>query len=298
MAALTPKQRTEQFMQSIINRKQSFASLLPKGLQPEWFLAEVRVAVARAPNLASCDQVSVVDALTTCAQLGLSPSGRLGSAYLIPFKDKCTLVVGYKGYLDLAYRSGEVMGMQAQVVHESDEFEWEEGLEPKLRHVRSAEENPGKMTHAYAVATMKNGHKAFVVMLAREVLRIKARSPGAKKAGGPWDTDEAEMWKKTAVRRLLKMLPLSPQKAQALHRAQEVEDAVFEDVELMAPEDGEQEQPKGGMDRLQRTLTEGAPREALEFSQEREKVPVPASDDYVSPEPPADVVLPGARGRP
>jgi recombination protein RecT len=272
VAALTPKQRTEAFMQSIINRKQSFASLLPKGVNPDWFMAEVRVAVARSPNLATCDQVSVFDAITTCAQLGLSPSGRLGSAYLIPFKEKCTLVVGYKGYLDLAYRSGEVMGMQAQVVHEADEFEWEEGLEPKLRHIRSADENPGKMTHAYAVATMKNGHKAFVVMLAREVLRIKARAPGAKKAGGPWDTDEAEMWKKTSVRRLLKMLPLSPQKAQGLFKAQEVEDAVFEEMDLLAREEEAEGQKTSGMDSLQKTLDAGAKPETLEFSSERERV--------------------------
>lgn len=270
----TPKQRTEQFMQSIVARKQSFGSLLPRGLSPDWFLAEVRVAVARSPNLANCDQVSVFDAITTCAQLGLSPSGRLGSAYLIPFKDKCTLVIGYKGYLDLAYRSGEVMGMQAQVVHEDDEFEWEEGLEPKLRHVRSAEADPGKMTHAYAVATMKNGHKAFVVMLAREVERIKARAPGAKKAGGPWDTDPAEMWKKTAVRRLLKMLPLSPQKAAGLYKAQEVEDAVFEEMEMLSrEEEGGEDKPASGMERLEKSLGAGAPAETLEFTTaSREKV--------------------------
>lgn len=272
MANLTPKQKTEAFMQSIVNRKQSFASLLPRGTNPDWFMAEVRVAVARSPKLVECEQVSVFDAITTCAQLGLSPSGRLGSAYLIPFAGKCTLVVGYKGYLDLAYRSGEVMGMQAQVVHEADEFDWEEGLEPRLQHRRSAEADPGPMTHVYAVATMKNGHKAFVVMLAREVLHIKARAPGAKKAGGPWDTDEAEMWKKTAVRRLLKMLPLSPQKAQGLYKAQEVEDAVFEDVEMLAEENGEAPAPKGGMERLQRTLGEGAPPEVLEGGSERERV--------------------------
>lgn len=274
---LTPKQKTDAFMQSVLNRKQTLSQLLPKGMSPEWFLGEVRVAVARAPNLMGCDEVSLFDAITTCAQLGLSPSGRLGSAYLIPFKTTCTLVVGYKGYLDLAYRSGEVVSMQAQVVHEADDFEWEEGLNPILRLKRNPSIDPGPMTHVFAVAEMKGGARTFVVMLAREVLRIKARAPGAKKAGGPWDTDEAEMWKKTAVRRLLKMLPLSPQKAQGLYKAQEVEDAYFEDLNL-APEEkegeaGEAAQPKSGMAGLNRALGEGQQREELEFTSEaREKV--------------------------
>lgn len=252
MAGAITKGRTDSFMESVTKRSTSFANLLPEGMKTDWFIQEVRVAIARAPKLMECDQVSVFDAITTCAQLGLSPSGRLGSAYLIPFKDRCTLVVGYRGYLDLAYRSGEVVGMQAQVVYEADTFEWEEGLEPILRHKRSEADNPGAMKAVYAVAQMKNGYRTFVVMTRREVEAIKARSPGARQRGGPWDTDPGEMAKKTAIRRLVKLLPLSPQKAQALHRAQEVEDAIFDEVDML---DGE-EQPKAtsGMDRLERTL--------------------------------------------
>lgn len=254
MANLAKKSQTDNFMESVSKRKANFSTLLPKGMNADWFTAEVRVALARTPKLMECDQISLFDAITTCAQLGLSPSGRLGSAYLIPFAGKCTLVVGYKGYLDLAFRSGEVVGMQAQVVHEADTFEWEEGLTPKLRHIRDDSADPGPMTHAYAVAQMTNGYRTFVVMTKREVDAIKAKAPGARKSGGPWDTDPGEMWKKTAVRRLLKMLPLSPQKAQALHRAQEVEDAIYEEPDMLAAEEGAS---TSGMDRLERTL-EGA----------------------------------------
>ena len=232
--ALTPKAKTDNFMVEVKARAQSFARLLPKGMDAEWFLGEVRVAVARAPGLLDCEPVSVFDALTTCAQLGLSPSGRLGSAYLLPFRDnrnstsRCQLVVGYKGYVDLAYRSGEVVGFGAQVVHEGEPFKVNEGFGVTIEEHSRDVEKPGPLRAVYAWAEMRGGYVVKVLMWRREVLAIKARSRGG--SNGPWATDEAEMWKKTALRRLLKLLPLSPQKAQALHRAQEAEDAEYEDA--------------------------------------------------------------------
>lgn len=265
------KEQINKFMSSLAARKSSFQALLPKGLSPDWFFSEVRVALARAPDLALCDEISVFDSLTTCAQLGLSPSGRLGSAYLIPYNGKCTLVVGYKGYVDLAYRSGDVVGFQAQVVYENDQFEWEEGLEPKLRHIRCEDADPGPLRAVYAVGALRGGYKTFVVMNGREVNAIRQRSPGAKKTSSPWHTDTAEMWKKTAIRRLIKLLPLSPQKAVGLNRAQEVEDATWEEIDPMAREEdtaGEQPAaaPKSGMSQLQKTLGEGQQGETLEFT--------------------------------
>jgi len=223
------KEATEKFLTAVKAREQTFASLLPKGMDSNWFLGEVKVALARTPKLLECDNLSVFDSLTTCAQLGLSPSGRLGSAYLIPYNGKCQLVVGYKGLVDLAYRSGDVVGFGAQVVYDEDDFSYSEGFGLTIhQHVRSEEEKPGALRYVYAWANMRGGYTVSVLMLRREVEAIKARAPGARKAGGPWDTDPAEMWKKTALRRLIKLLPLSPQKASGLHKAIEAEDAEWE----------------------------------------------------------------------
>lgn len=265
------KNDTLKFMESIASRKQSFQSLLPKGMDAEWFTGEVKVAIARTPKLLECDRMSVFDALTTCAQLGLSPSGRLGSAYLLPFGGRCTLVIGYKGFVDLAYRSGEVVGFGAQVVHEADEFDYSEGFNLQIhRHVRSEDVNPGPLRYVYAWATMRGGYTVATLMLRREVEAIKARSPGARKLGGPWDTDPAEMWKKTAIRRLIKLLPLSPQKAQGLHRAQEVEDAEWVEA---AETEAEETKPARGTARLKQ-LAQGSKAETLEFTAEAEPVHV------------------------
>lgn len=215
------KQKVDALMGSIVSRKQTFQDLLPEGLKAEWFLGEVRVAVARVPKLAACTGVSVVDALTTCAQLGLSPSGRLGSAYLIPYGEKCTLVIGYRGYADLAYRSGEVASFHAKAVYEKDVFQYEEGISPVLRHVPSEDMQPGQLRAAYVIVKMKDGNVAWCVMNRREVLAIKGRSKSS--TDGPWVTDEAEMWCKTVVRRVIKLLPLSPTKAKDLYAAEQAE---------------------------------------------------------------------------
>jgi recombination protein RecT len=219
----------ESLISLITERRQTFQSLLPEGLKADWFIAEVKVAVTKAPKLADCSTISIIEALTTCAQLGLSPSGRLGSAYLIPFKEKCTLVIGYRGYVDLAYRSGDVEAFSAAVVRQKDTWVYEDGLEPVLRHVPSEDADPGPLRAVYAVARMRGGGVSHVVMCKREVLEIKARSRSA--SDGPWVTDEAEMWKKTAIRRLIKLLPLSPTRAKDLYSAEQSERAHEETIE-------------------------------------------------------------------
>lgn len=280
--ALSPKAKTDAFMHEVVTRATTFQRLLPKGMDPEWFIAEVRVAVARAPKLIDCDKVSTIDALTTCAQLGLSPSGRLGSAYLIPYGTKCTLVIGYKGYVELAYRSGDVMGFGAQVVHENEPFEVSEGFDLTIhKHDRDVD-NPGSLRAVYAWATLRGGYTVKVLMWAREVLAIKARSKAA--SSGPWVTDEAEMWKKTAVRRLIKMLPLSPQKAQAFHKAQEAEDAEWEEaIDVTADVEAPSSATAGLKNRL-KASNGGQRAEATLDAREVERLPL-SHPDAEPPEP-------------
>jgi len=265
-------EKQTKFLANIASRKQTFQTLLPKGLEFDWFAGEVKVALARTPKLLECDQISVFDALTTCAQLGLSPSGRLGSAYLVPFGGKCTLIIGYRGLVDLAYRSGEVVSFGAQVVHDNDEFDYSEGFGVQIhKHVRCEDVNTGGLRFVYAWAELRGGYKASVLMLRREVLAIKDKAPGAQKSDSAWKTHEAEQWKKTALRRLMKLLPLSPQKAQGLYRAQEVEDAHWE--EAVDAETGEvKEAPARGSGARLKELAQGRKAETLELSPEPEPV--------------------------
>ena len=90
------------------------------------------------------------------AQLGVEPNTPIGQAYLIPYGNQVQFQLGYKGLIDLAYRSGEVQSIQAHEVHENDTFEYELGLNPKLKHVPAMKDR-GPVILYYAVIKLKNG---------------------------------------------------------------------------------------------------------------------------------------------
>lgn len=177
-------------------------------------LARVALSELRTtPKLLDCSPASLVNAITKASQVGLEVGSALGHAYLVPYKTECTLIVGYRGLIALARRSGEILSIQAQVVRAGDAFEFEYGLEEKLRHVPSLGER-GEITHAYAVAKLKDGGVQFDVMTKAEVDQIRNRSRAS--GAGPWVTDYPEMARKTVVRRLFKYLPVSIEMADAL----------------------------------------------------------------------------------
>jgi recombination protein RecT len=178
---------------------------MPKGLTAERMVRVVLTAMHRTPKLMECTKESVWQAVLDSASLGLFPDA-LGRSYLVPYKDKCQLIIGYKGLVDLIYRSGQVDFIQAYAVHRGDAFSVVLGTEQKINHVPC--ENHGEWTHVYSVAKIKGSDSSsFVVMNRSEVMKIKARSKAS--GSGPWQTDEEEMAKKTVIRRHAKILPMS-----------------------------------------------------------------------------------------
>ena len=140
---------------------------LPAVITPERFTRMTLSALNTTPKLAECTQMSFLSAMMSAAQLGLEPNTPLGQAYLIPYKNKgkleCQFQIGYKGLLDLAYRNPDIQTVQAQCVYEADEFEYELGLEPKLKH-KPALLNRGNLIAVYAFWKSKNGGYGFEVM--------------------------------------------------------------------------------------------------------------------------------------
>jgi len=166
----------------------------------------VLTTVQQNPKLLDCTQESFLGAIMQCAQLGLQPDGLIGSAYIIPYGKVATLLIGYKGLVDLARRSGQISTIYAVPVHENDDFKYQLGTDPGISHI-PAETDAGKFTHVYAVAKLKDGGLQFEVMTKEQVEKIRARSKA--KDSGPWQTDYEEMAKKTVLRRLCKLLPTS-----------------------------------------------------------------------------------------
>lgn len=197
------------------------AKLLPRHLNAERLLKVAQIAATTTPALAECDVPSLIGAIGQCAQFGLEPNTVLGHAYLVPFNVKrkkpdgreewvksVQVVIGYKGLIDLARRSGQIVSISAHGVHANDKFEVLLGTEQSISHVPALVGERGELIAFYAVAKLKDGGTAFEVMTKGEVDAIK-RETQSKGNYGPWKDHYEEMGRKTAIRRLAKYLPLS-----------------------------------------------------------------------------------------
>lgn len=208
--------------------RQQLAMVAANNLQPERMMRVMANAIRTTPKLAECEPMSFLGAMMQSASLGLEANSPLGHCYLIPFKNnrknvtEVQLVIGYKGYIDLARRSGHITSLSANIHYSDDElWEYEEGTESRLRHRPGPRE--GQKLHAYAIAKFKDGGHAYVVLPWAEVIKTRDGSQnwqsavkfGATKRN-PWHTHEDEMAKKTAIRRLMKYLPLSIEAATAV----------------------------------------------------------------------------------
>lgn len=197
-----------------------FQNALPKVLTPERFTRIALTALSNTPELKKCTATSLMGGLMQAAQLGLEPNTPLGQAYLIPYKNKgvleCQFQVGYKGMLDLAYRSENMQTVQAYVVYQNDKFEYELGLDPKLKHI-PATSNRGEAIYVYAVFKTSNGGYGFEVMSIDDVKEHgKKYSKSFSSQYSPWTTNFEEMAKKTAIKKVLKYAPLKTEFATAI----------------------------------------------------------------------------------
>jgi recombination protein RecT len=242
--------------------KPEIARCLPKHLTPERMTRIALTELRKTPKLQECDPMSFLASIMQAAQLGLEP-GVLGSCYLIPMynsktgKSECTFMPGYRGFLDLARRSGQITSLVARAVYENDAFDYEFGLVEKLTH-KPALDDRGILVAVYAVATFKDGGHQFDVMSKREVDMIRNQSKS--KDYGPWVTHYEEMAKKTVLRKLFKWLPCSVemQKAVSLDEQQEIG---IQDIKASASEEfdinfieGEVEEKKTNTQKLKNVL--------------------------------------------
>lgn len=217
LADMKPK---EQIAYLLDQKKGEIAKMLPQHLNAERLLKVAQIAVTTTPGLLKCDVASLIGAIGQCAQMGLEPNTVLGHAYLVPFNTKrkdangverwvnsVQVIIGYKGLIDLARRSGQIVSIAAHEVCTNDEFELVYGLDERLTH-KPALDDRGDIIGFYAVAKLVGGGHAFEFMSLRQVEAIMLASQSKGKYG-PWKDHFVEMGRKSVVRRLAKYLPLS-----------------------------------------------------------------------------------------
>ncbi|UNI72499.1 MAG: RecT protein [Chaetfec virus UA24_244] len=205
---------------------------LPSVITPERFTRIVLSALSTNQKLQETTPQSFLGAMMTAAQLGLEPNTPLGQAYLIPFRNhgtmECQFQLGYKGLIDLAYRSGEVSVIQAHIAYENDEFEYSFGLEPRLRH-SPAKSDRGEPIAVYAVFRTKDGGYGFEVMSMDDVRR-HAKKYSKAYENGPWKTNFEEMAKKTVLKRALKYAPLKSDFVRGVAQDETIKTEIGEDM--------------------------------------------------------------------
>jgi recombination protein RecT len=207
---------------------------LPSVLTPERFTRIVLSALSTNPKLGACTPNSFLGAMMNAAQLGLEVNSPLGAAYLIPYKnkgvDEVQFQIGYKGLIDLAYRSGEIEVVQAHIVYANDEFTCEYGLEPKLVH-KPALSDRGEAVSVYAMFKTKSGGYGFEVMSMDDVRRHAAKySQAYNSSFSPWKTSFEEMAKKTCLKKCLKLAPLRSDFVRAVTSDETIKSELSEDM--------------------------------------------------------------------
>lgn len=186
-----------------------FAEVLGATMPVERLIRTVMISVERLPRLLDCDRQSLFNAAMSAAVLGLEVDGVTGQAFLIPFKNRVQLVIGYKGYVTMAARSG--VTITGAVVREGDEFEYELGDKAFVRH-KPALGNKGRIVAAWACAVAQARPSIVTVLGIDELMAVKAKSPGAARPDSPWNDPAIgfpAMCEKTAKRRLARSLPLN-----------------------------------------------------------------------------------------
>lgn len=185
---------------------------LPTVITPERFIRMALSATNNTPELANCTPMSFIAALMNAAQLGLEPNTPLGQAYLIPYKNKgvleCQFQMGYRGLIDLVYRSDCVQYIDAQTVYENDEFDFQLGLNANLYHKPTLGER-GEIKAFYAIFKTTNGGYRFEVMGKGYMDSHAERySKSFDKENSPWKKNYEAMAKKTVIKQLLKYAPM------------------------------------------------------------------------------------------
>lgn len=248
--AVSTANNAQKTMRDMITKMSGeIAKALPSVMTPERFTRITLSALSNNPQLAECTPSSFLGAMMTAAQLGVEPNTPLGQAYLIPYKNnkkvvgpdgktqwvtllECQFQLGYKGMLDLAYRSGEISVIQAHTVHENDTFEVEFGLDAKLNHKPKMDGDRGKAVAYYAMFKTKDGGYGFEVMSVDDI-NAHARKFSKSFGNGPWQTNFDEMAKKTVLKKVLKYAPLKSDFVRGITQDETIKTEISDDMTMV-----------------------------------------------------------------
>lgn len=177
------------------------------------FIASIVSAVNTNPALSECTNQSILSGALLGESLNLSPSPQLGQYYLVPFNDKtkgkvAQFQLGYKGYIQLAIRSGQYKKLNVIAIKEGELINYDplnEEIEVKLIDDEEAREQAETIGY-YAMFEYTNGFKKAMYWSKKkmEAHALKySKGYQAKKGYTFWEKDFDGMAYKTMLRQLI-----------------------------------------------------------------------------------------------
>lgn len=214
------KSTTKVLKQYLTRYESEIATALPKHLDARNMIRMALTEASTNKELAGCDPRSFFGAVIECSQLGLAIGKTMGQAYLIPFNNTrentktINVIMGYRGMISLARRSGNLHSIGAHIVFEGDEFQYLLGDDEKIIHVPKGEYDPERKVVAYyCIARLNDGGIQRAVWSEAQMQKHKERIPAAKSSRSVWNSpiahDRQEMGKKSMIRAALKYVDLS-----------------------------------------------------------------------------------------
>lgn len=234
LATTTPKALIERRMEKMM-------AALPSKKEAERF-RQAALAVAMAPSIAECEPQSVYSAVYACFRMNIVPDPVLKEVFIVPFKKKATLVLGYPGVLKLARNADPGLSVRTGTVYENDDYVLEEGLyqtfsiSKRWWQKRDKEGNPtqpGFVEFCYCVYKFPGADPQLVIVPYADLHELANKSKAGNRAGTPWHDHFAAMGEKTAIKRAAKLWTMQAERreeAATFKEAMRLDEADPEDI--------------------------------------------------------------------
>lgn len=201
-----------------------FERVLPAHLSVSRLTRCVENACRRNDKLLQANRGSLWDAAMSAAVLGIPPDGLLGQGFLVPFAGRVQFIPGYKGLIMLAFNSGYIL--RGHVVREADIYEVEYAPDEVIHHkpaINAGDGSENPIIGAYASGRHPTMPACFEHMDMAAIMAVMQDSKGYQAAQkynkeSPWQTNFAEMARKTPIRKLGGNMPMEVQKAVMLEQ--------------------------------------------------------------------------------
>lgn len=223
--------------------KQNFIDVLGNEREGNAYISSVLIAVANSNALQKCTPLSIISSALRAATLRLSCDPTSGQAYLVPFKDGATLVIGYKGLIHMALRTGKYRYLNVSPIYSGEEV-----IEDRLTgmHSLSGTRHGSEVVGYLLYFELVSGFKKSVYMSRDEIhAHAKRYSKSYNRDDSAWKTNTVDMEKKTIIRAgLTRWGYFEPHDAAMLASVEAAEPEEFIDAELAEAVDQAAEAPE------------------------------------------------------